>query len=99
MPRENASSRRGESTRTVVFILAIVGLGSLLLCGAIGAVAVGLPAWQQAREAARRQEARRNLREINRALEQYHDTPAGGPVNDTLDNADQEVEPATAESP
>jgi type II secretory pathway pseudopilin PulG len=57
----------------VMVIVLVVIAGSAILCCGIGAVLLP-PAFQQAREAKRRQQAAENLRQIGLALQNYHET-------------------------
>ena len=63
---------RNNNTVVIVLLALVFVLGSGLFCCGGGAVFL-LPAFQQAREARRRQEARNNLRQVGEALKNYHD--------------------------
>jgi type II secretory pathway pseudopilin PulG len=64
---------RKFSLSPVMVIVLVVIAGSAMLCCGIGAVLLP-PAFQQAREARRRQQAAENLRQIGLALQNYHET-------------------------
>ena len=61
-------------------IALVVAAIPIFLMGVLLAIALILPAIQQAREASRRSRAKENLRQIGLALHQYHErtTPPSG---------------------
>jgi len=54
-------------------VVGLLGFVLLLISGVV-VTALALPAIQQSREAARREECRKNLEQIGRALHEYQDT-------------------------
>jgi len=68
---------RGPTNRRVLLIIVLAVLvGCMIVCCGVGTLVLP-PAIQQAREAARRQQAAENLRQIDIALKNYHATYHG----------------------
>jgi uncharacterized membrane protein YhaH (DUF805 family)/type II secretory pathway pseudopilin PulG len=81
-PKQAAdASRRAASTPKIVGLISVAVV--------LMAVAVGMPAVQQARENARRTQSRNNLKQIGLALHKYHNVhqsfPAGTHPNEKLE--------------
>ena len=70
-----AARPRGASSAmpVVVIVLVVVAVLLVLACGGMVLVALGLPAVQARREAARQAEADKNLKQFGQALHNYHD--------------------------
>ena len=80
-----------STSRTTIIALVIALAFGAVVTAACAGVAVVLPAVQQAREAARRDAAKENLRQIGEALHQYEErekarTTAGPSAHDPPDS-------------
>jgi kynurenine formamidase len=62
-----------DRSKTTLILVVVLGIGvcTVLLCVGIGGILL-VPAVHQAREAARRDQVRNNLAQLNQALEAYH---------------------------
>ncbi len=60
----------GMSTGVIVLIAGGVLLVLLIVCGGLGTI-LAMPAIQQAREAARREQAKQNMKQLGLALHSY----------------------------
>lgn len=67
---DRPSPKSGLSTGVGLLIICGVLFVALIVCVGIGA-ALALPAMQQAREAARREQAKENMRQLGLALHHY----------------------------
>lgn len=68
-----ANDRKSSLPVTSLILFGGGGLVALLVCGGIFSALTILPAVQQAREAERRDQAVKNLKQIGLALQNYHD--------------------------
>lgn len=78
--------RLGQMRTTAIVVGVICALIITVLASLVG-VAIVLPAIQQSRESARREQARNNLKQIGLALQNYHE------VQSHLDGEVNECEP------
>ena len=76
---------------SVVIAMLIIGVGII-------AAVIGVPAIQHAREAARREEAHRNLKQIGLALHNYHAMPQSLPLPEVPNPTDERI-PQTKPTP
>jgi hypothetical protein len=85
-------SQSKENKFLVLVLLILAGVASLaVICGT--GVLLAIPAIQQSREAQRRQEASDNLRQIGRALQNYHQSYSGdGRSDGALPNVELDVD-------
>ena len=70
LPQQQTS---GMSTGVIVLIACGVLLVLLVVCGGLGTI-LAMPAIQQAREAARREQAKQNMKQLGLALRNYQAT-------------------------
>ncbi|NNJ26444.1 DUF1559 domain-containing protein [Alienimonas chondri] len=63
---------RPAGGRWWILIAALAATCFVLMIGALLSVAIGLPFFQQQREAARREQAAENLRQLGQAMQAYH---------------------------
>jgi len=84
--------RRNSGVPPVLIVLGGAACLAAVCCG-IGAVVL-LPAIQSAREAARRQQAVENLKNLSAALRSYHETHAVQETQDSESGPGASVEPA-----
>jgi type II secretory pathway pseudopilin PulG len=62
-----------RTTKVIVICVSVAVCATLLLLAILIAAAIALPAVQQAREAARREEVRQNLRQLGEAIRAYQE--------------------------
>ena len=88
----------GMSTGVKVLIACGLLLALLIVCGGLGAV-LAMPAIQQSREAARRELAKENMKQLGLALRNYQATHPAIPAPETPLPADEPPGSETAPAP
>ncbi len=88
----------GMSSGVKVLIACGVLLALLIVCGGLGTV-LAIPAIQQSREAARREQAKENMKQLGLALHNYQTTHPALPVPEAPLPADEPPGSETAPAP